>query len=66
MSIVVPESILEAVERVAQFTRRLTARLWTAPPDPYLEARASRASGRGWSLLEKAPRVAPIPGDELA
>jgi len=74
MSIVVPESILEAVEKAARqrelsisefVEQSLLAKATEVLSDPYLEARASRASGRGWSLLEKAPRVAPMPGDEL-
>jgi len=32
--------------------------------DPYLEARAKRADGRGWKLLDEAPDAPPLPGDE--
>ena len=33
-------------------------------PDSYLEARAKRADGRGWKLLDAARDVPPLPGDE--
>jgi hypothetical protein len=32
--------------------------------DPYLEARAKRADGRGWKLLDEAPYAPPLIGDE--
>jgi hypothetical protein len=32
--------------------------------DPYLEARAKRADGRGWKLLDEAPDAPPLIGDE--
>lgn len=32
--------------------------------EPYLEARAKRADGRGWKLLGEAPDAPPLPGDE--
>ena len=32
--------------------------------DPYLEARAKRADGRGWKMLDEAPDAPPLPGDE--
>lgn len=31
--------------------------------DPYLEARAKRADGRGWKLLDEAPDSPPLPTD---
>ena len=33
-------------------------------PDSYLEARAKRADGRGWKLLDAAPDAPPLLGDE--
>ena len=33
--------------------------------DEYLEMRAKRANGLGWRVLEQAPDVPPLPGDEL-
>jgi len=32
--------------------------------DPYLEARAKRADGRGWKLLDEVPDAPPLIGDE--
>jgi hypothetical protein len=33
--------------------------------DEYLEMRAKNANGLGWRLLDQAPDVPPLPGDEL-
>lgn len=74
MSIVVPEAILEAVEEAAkrrdlsisEFVKNtLLAKASEVLSDPYLESRANKANGLGWRVLEQAPDVPPISGDEL-
>jgi len=73
MSVVVPDSILSAVElaarrrrlTVAEFVEKaLEAQASAVLSDPYLESRASRATGKGWNILDKAPDVLPMSGDE--
>jgi hypothetical protein len=74
MSIIVPETILEAVEEVAKkkgaslsefIENTLLAKASEVLSDPYLESRARRANGLGWRVLDQAPDVPPLPGDEL-
>ena len=74
MSVVIPDSVLEAVERaaerrhltVSQFVEKaLAAQSSAVLSDPYLEARAKRATGEGWKVLDRAPDVPPQAGDEL-
>lgn len=74
MSITVPDNLLHAVEAAAK-RRRLTVSQFVEKTllahssavlsDPYLEVRASRATGTGWRLLDSAPDAAPHAGDEL-
>ena len=73
MSVVVPQSVMQAVEAAAKRRRlsvsefvekALAAKSTAVLSDPYLEARAKRADGRGWKLLDEAPDVPPLPGDE--
>jgi len=73
MSVVVPQSVMQAVEEAAK-RRRLTipefvekalaAQSTAVLSDPYLEARAKRATGQGWKILDEAPDASPLPGDE--
>jgi hypothetical protein len=73
MSVVVPQYVMQAVEEAAK-RRRLTvpefvekalaAQSTAVLSDPYLEARAMRATGQGWKLLDEAPDAPPMPGDE--
>jgi hypothetical protein len=73
MSVVVPHYVMQAVEEAAK-RRRLTvpefvekalaAQSTAVLSDPYLEARAMRATGQGWKLLDEAPDAPPMPGDE--
>ena len=74
MSIIVPEAILEAVEEAAKrrdlsisdFVQNvLLAKASEVLSDPYLESRAKRANGLGWRVLDQAPDVSTLPGDEL-
>lgn len=74
MSVVIPDSVLEAVERAAerrqltvtQFVEKaLIAQSSAVLSDTYLESRAERATGRGWKILDSAPDAGPLPGDEL-
>ncbi len=74
MSIIVPESILEAVEEAAKkkgaslsefIENTLLAKASEVLSDPYLESRAMKANGLGWRVLDQAPDVPPLPGDEL-
>jgi uncharacterized protein (DUF1778 family) len=74
MSVVIPESVLEAVERaaerrhitVSQFVEKaLAAQSSAVLSDPNLEARAKRATGEGWKVLDRAPDVPPQAGDAL-
>jgi uncharacterized protein (DUF1778 family) len=74
MSIIVPETILEAVEDAAKkkdasltefIEKTLLAKASEVLSDPYLESRAKRANGLGWRVLDHAPDVAPLSGDEL-
>ena len=74
MSVVIPDSVLEAVERAAQrrhltvsqfVEKALAAQSSAVLSDPYLEARARRATGNGWEVLDRAPDVPPQAGDEL-
>jgi predicted HTH domain antitoxin len=43
----------------------LAAEMHALASDPYLEARAKRADGRGWKLLDDAPDAPPLPADEM-
>jgi uncharacterized protein (DUF1778 family) len=74
LSVVIPDSVLEAVERaaerrhltVSQFVEKaLAAQSSAVLSDPYLEARAKRAAGEGWKVLDRASDVPPQTGDEL-
>jgi uncharacterized protein (DUF1778 family) len=74
MSIIVPEAILEAVEEAAKrkelsisefVENTLLAKASEVLSDPYLESRAKRANGLGWRVLDQAPDMPPILGDEL-
>jgi hypothetical protein len=74
VSVVIPDSVLEAVERaaarrhitVSQFVEKaLAAQSSAVLSDPYLEARAKRATGEGWKVLDRASDVPPQTGDEL-
>lgn len=74
MSVVIPESVLEAVERaaerrhltVSQFVEKaLAAQSSAVLSDPYLEARAKKATGEGWKVLDRAHNAPPQAGDEL-
>ena len=74
MSITVPDTLLHAVEAaakrrqlsVSQFVEKtLVAHSSAVLSDPYLEARANRATGSGWRLLDASPDVPPLSGDEL-
>lgn len=74
MSIIVPETILEAVEEAAKkkgasvsefIENTLLAKASEVLSDSYLELRAKRANGLGWRVLDKAPDEPPLPGDEL-
>jgi hypothetical protein len=74
MSIIVPETILEAVEEAAKkkgaslsefIENALLSKASEVLSDPYLELRAKRANGLGWRVLDQAPDVPPLPGDEL-
>jgi len=73
MSIIVPETILEAVEEAAKkkgaslsefIENTLLSKASEVLSDPYLELRAKRANGLGWRVLDQAPDVPPLPGDE--
>lgn len=46
-----------------KYTRRY-AQSTAVLSDPYLEARAKRATGQGWKILDEAPDAPPLPGDE--
>jgi len=74
VSVVIPDSVLEAVERaaerrhltVSQFVEKaLAAQSSAVLSDPYLEARAKKATGEGWKVLDRAPDLPPQAGDEL-
>lgn len=74
MSVVLSDSVIKVVEQaakkrhlsVAQFVEKvLVAQSSAVLSDPYLEARAKKATGQGWSLLDSAPDAPPVPGDEL-
>jgi len=73
MSVIVPQSVMQAVEEAAKRRRlsvpefvekALAAQSTAVLSDPYLEERAKRATGRGWKLLDGALDVPPMPGDE--
>ncbi len=70
VSVVIPDSVLEAAERrhltVSQFVEKaLAAQSSAVLSDPYLEARAKKATGEGWKVLDRAPDMPPQAGDEL-
>lgn len=50
----------------AEFARLAIVRaLARVGKDPYLEARAKKATGQGWKVLDRAPDLPPQAGDEL-
>lgn len=74
MSVVIPDSVLEAVERaaerrhltVSQFVEKaLAAQSSAVLSDSYLDARAKKATGEGWKVLDRAPDLPPQAGDEF-
>jgi hypothetical protein len=51
---------------VSQFVEKaLAAQSSAVLSDPYLEARAKKATGEGWKVLDRAPDMPPQAGDEL-
>jgi len=48
-----------------QVEKALAAQSSAVLSDPYLEARAKKATGEGWKVLDRAPDVPPQAGDEL-
>ena len=63
--------MLEAVERaaerrhltVSQFVEKaLAAQSSAVLSDPYLEARAKKATGEGWKVLDRVPDLRPQAG----
>ena len=74
MSVVIPDSVLEAVERaaerrhltVSQFVEKaLAAQSSAVLSDSYLDARAKKATGEGWKVLDRAPDLPAQAGDEF-
>jgi hypothetical protein len=51
---------------VSQFVEKaLAAQSSAVLSDSYLDARAKKATGEGWKVLDRAPDVPPQAGDEL-
>jgi hypothetical protein len=74
VSITFPDELIPMVEEAAKrrhlslekFVETVLLSQSTAViSDPYLESRASRATGKGWDLLDQVPPAKPDLGDEL-